>query len=248
MATVAIGDVHGNLEALDDLLGRLANELLNQDTVVFLGDYIDRGPDARRCIDRILRFRAETPANVVTLLGNHEDSFLRTLEDPRRYSWLTVMQGLATVRSYSAAAADVLEEAIEGAGPRLVLERVRLPYESFFEAIPTEHWAFFKGLRTFWRTSEGVCVHAGLDPQAGPVEAQRREAVIWGDAKWPGSYAGADVVIYGHCDDAELGADGWPRPAIGAASIGVDTISHGILTAFRLPERRVLQSRRFLHV
>ena len=195
MATVAIGDVHGNREALDDLLSGLAIELQSQDTVVFLGDYIDRGPDSKRCIDRILRFRAETPANVITLLGNHEDSFLRTLEDSRRYSWLTVMQGLATVRSYSVAAAHVLEEAIEAAGPRLVLERVRLPYDSFFEAIPMEHWAFFKGLRTFWRTSEGVCVSGGLDPRGRRVESQTREAMIWGHAKWPGSYAGPDVVI-----------------------------------------------------
>ena len=70
--------------------------------------------------------------------------------------------------------------------------------------------------------------------------------MIWGDIKWPGEYTGPDLVIYGHCDNAELSADGWPRPAIGLASIGVDTISHGVLTAFRLPERRVVQSRRSL--
>jgi serine/threonine protein phosphatase 1 len=247
MATVAIGDVHGNREALNDLLGRLGGELQSHDTVVFLGDYIDRGPDSKGCIDRILRFRGETPATVVTLIGNHEDSFLQTLEDPCRYSWLTVMQGLATVRSYSVAAADALEEAIAAAGPRLVLERVRLPYHTFFEAIPAEHWEFFKALTTFWRTSEAVCVHGGLDPQRGPVESQGREAMIWGHTKWPGDYAGPDVVMYGHCDNAELNSDGWPGPAMGPASIGVDTISHGILTAFRLPERRMLQSSRFLH-
>jgi serine/threonine protein phosphatase 1 len=245
MATVAIGDVHGNREALEDLLGRLAIELQTQDTVVFLGDYIDRGPDSKGCIERILQFRAETPASVVTLIGNHEDSFLQTRDDPCRYSWLTVMQGLATVASYSTAAADALERAIHAAGPRLVFERVRLPYEAFFAAIPPEHWAFFRELRTFWRTRDAVCVHGGLDPQRGPVETQKREAVIWGHTKWPGDYVGPDVVIYGHCDNAVLSADGWPGPAISVASVGVDTISHGILTAFRLPERRVVQSRRF---
>jgi hypothetical protein len=71
--------------------------------------------------------------------------------------------------------------------------------------------------------------------------------MIWGHTKWPGDYAGPDVVMYGHCDNAELNSDGWPGPAMGPASIGVDTISHGILTAFRLPERRMLQSSRFLH-
>jgi len=135
VATVAIGDVHGNREALADLLARLEIGLHTHDTVVFLGDYIDRGPDSKGCIDGMLQFRGETPAKVVTLLGNHEDSFLQTLADPRRYSWLTVMQGLATVASYSMAAAD----ALEAAEPKLVLERVRLPDDAFFDAIPAEH-------------------------------------------------------------------------------------------------------------
>ena len=144
------------------------------------------------------------------------------------------------------AGADALAQAIQAAGSRLVFDRVSLPYQAFFEAIPAEHWAFFRGLRTYWRTSEGVCVHGGLDPQRGPVEAQGREAMIWGHTKWPGDYAGPDVVLYGHYDNAELSADGWPRPAIGLASIGVDTISHGILTAIRLPERHIVQSSRFV--
>ena len=247
MATVAIGDVHGNRRALDDLLGRLGDELHADDTVVFLGDYIDRGPDSKGCIDRILQFQVEAPATVVTLLGNHEDSFLQTCGNFHRYSWLTVMEGLATVRSYSPTAAAALEEALEAAGPSLVSERVSLPYQYFFDAIPAEHWAFFRGLKTFWRTRDAVCVHGGLDPRRGPVEFQSREAMIWGHSTWPGDYAGPDVVLYGHWDNAQLGPDGWPAPAIGLACIGVDTISHGILTAIRLPERHVVQSGRHLH-
>jgi predicted phosphodiesterase len=53
MATVVIGDVHGNLRALDDLLAQLGTRLAAKDTAVFLGDYIDRGPDSRGCIDRM---------------------------------------------------------------------------------------------------------------------------------------------------------------------------------------------------
>ena len=59
VATIAIGDVHGNRAALDDLLTRLEPDLEASDTVVFLGDYIDRGPDSKGCIDRILRFWGE---------------------------------------------------------------------------------------------------------------------------------------------------------------------------------------------
>ena len=62
VASWAIGDVHGNLPALDDLLQQVEREAGSEDTVIFLGDYIDRGPDSRRCIDRILELRGNSPA------------------------------------------------------------------------------------------------------------------------------------------------------------------------------------------
>ena len=88
MSTIAIGDVHGNLAALDDLLNRITMEISADDTVVFLGDYIDRGPDASGCIQRIIDFRRAGKGRVVTLLGNHEEWLLRTHEDYTRHSWL----------------------------------------------------------------------------------------------------------------------------------------------------------------
>jgi serine/threonine protein phosphatase 1 len=51
MATIAVGDIHGNVVALDDLLACLRAGIEEDDTVVFLGDYIDRGPDAKGCVD-----------------------------------------------------------------------------------------------------------------------------------------------------------------------------------------------------
>jgi len=155
------------------------------------------------------------------------------------------MEGFATVRSYSAAAADVLGRAVEAAGPRLVLDRVALPYEAFLDAMPPEHLAFFQDLKSFWRTADCVCVHGGLDPGRGSVEAQTREAMIWGPSRFLTDYIGPDVVLYGHWDNSDLDPNGWPLPAVGRASIGIDTISHGVLTAFRLPDRRVFQSDRF---
>ena len=73
MATIAIGDIHGNLRALDDLLTRIDREVTKSDTVVFLGDYVDRGPDSRGCIERILDFERSARTRVITLLGNHEE-------------------------------------------------------------------------------------------------------------------------------------------------------------------------------
>ena len=87
MATIAIGDIHGHLPALDDVLDQLLGEAKSGDTVVFLGDYIDRGPDSKGCIDAVLNFRNKVDAEVVCLLGNHEDWFVRTLRDRSRHSW-----------------------------------------------------------------------------------------------------------------------------------------------------------------
>ena len=102
MASIAIGDIHGNLAALLDLLGQLRHEVGEEDVVVFLGDYIDRGHDSRGCIDAILAFRRESPAGVTCLRGNHEDWLLRTQQDYACHSWLLGMEGLDTVRSYLA--------------------------------------------------------------------------------------------------------------------------------------------------
>jgi serine/threonine protein phosphatase 1 len=87
MATVAVGDIHGNLAALRDLLGQLRGEVAEGDVLVFLGDYIDRGPDSAGCVDAIVTFRDESRAEVVCLMGNHEDWLLRTLRDYTYHSW-----------------------------------------------------------------------------------------------------------------------------------------------------------------
>jgi Calcineurin-like phosphoesterase len=245
MSTIAIGDVHGNLAALDDLLSRIMLEISAEDTVVFLGDYIDRGPDAKGCIQRIIDFRRSAKGLVVTLLGNHEEWLLRTYEDHTRHSWLLGMEGFQTVRSYSATAAATLREEAEKAGPRLVLERVPLPYEIFFEAVPVEHTTFLTNLQTFCRTPDAVCVHGGLDPGAGRVEEQRSEDLIWGTDGFPERYLGEEFVLYGHANNFVLDQKSWPHPRILGRTFGLDTISSGILTALRLPSGTVFQSDRY---
>jgi serine/threonine protein phosphatase 1 len=242
-AVVAIGDIHGELRALDDLLTRLQPTLAAGDAVVFLGDYIDRGAESRACIDRLLRFEAEAGADVVFLLGNHEDAMLRTMNDPSRHTWL-FMQALPTIASYSPTAAEAIAEAAEAAGPRLVLERVALPYETFFGAMPDEHCKFFGRLQLLHRSGDAVFVHGGVDPSVEGVDAQSRRELLWGTPTFPERYRGAETIVYGHWNDAALDADLWPHPAVGTRTVGIDTIAHGVLTAFRWPDRTVLQSQR----
>ena len=245
MATIAVGDVHGNLPALEDLLDRILGVAADGDTTVFLGDYIDRGPDARRCVDAILRFRREARGEVVCLLGNHEDWFLRTLHDYCRHSWLLGMEAFDTIRSYSAEAANALREAVSNAGPELYLGRLPLPYEVFFDRVPPDHIRFFEDLRLFHQSADGVCSHGGVDTRIAGVRRQERQALIWGAGSFPRGYEGPETVVYGHHDNATLDVNGWPTPKILGRTIGIDTISHGVLTAVRLPDRHVLQSARY---
>jgi predicted MPP superfamily phosphohydrolase len=68
----AVGDIHGEWEMLDELLGRIPHQA--GDRFVFVGDYVDRGPDARRVVERLLAFSREREC--IFLLGNHESMFL----------------------------------------------------------------------------------------------------------------------------------------------------------------------------
>ena len=242
MATIAVGDIHANLPALNDVLDQIRNEGAAGDTVVFLGDYIDRGPDSRGCVDAILRFDSETAADVVCLLGNHEDWFLRTLHDHTRHSWLLGMEAFETIRSYSVEAAEVLQQAVSNAGPELFLGHCALPYEAFLDCVPHDHLRFFENLRLFHQNADCVCTHGGLDPRIPRFQDQLREALIWGKSGFPHGYEGDETVVYGHHNNATINLDRWPAPTILGRTIGIDTISHGVLTAVRLPDQKVFQS------
>ena len=179
MPTYAVGDIHGNLGALNDLLARVVPQLTPQDTLVFLGDYIDRGPDSRGCVERIVRLQAEAEFTVVGLLGNHEQWMLKTLENPTRHSWLVGMEALDAIRSYSQEAEATLTTAMAELGIRLFTERVALPYDVFFDAMPAEHIRFFRNLKPFHQTTYVVCVHPGL-PLDGVLDPLDDNVHVWG--------------------------------------------------------------------
>jgi len=73
MATIVVGDVHGNLAGLKDLLDQIRGDSARGNTIVFLGDYIDRGPNTKGCVDAILGFQREVRAEVICLLGNQDE-------------------------------------------------------------------------------------------------------------------------------------------------------------------------------
>src|SRR5687768_12008634 len=122
---IAIGDIHGRLDRLNRLLGTLPPDR----KLVFLGDYIDRGPDSRGVIDRLLRL--SRLRDCVLLCGNHEDMLLNALDgayEGADSDWLR-NGGDATQRSYRVSS----------------LRRLA-------EELPEEHLAFLGGLHEHWET------------------------------------------------------------------------------------------------
>ena len=245
MSTFAIGDIHGNADGLQDLLVQMSPEVCRGDVVVFLGDYVDRGPDSRGCIDAILKFRDTTPADVVCLLGNHEDWLLATRRDFCRHTWLRVMDAWDTIRSYSPEAESALRRAARELRDEFYMDDVALPYERFFDAMPSSHLAFLDELRTHYRGADAYCSHAGVVPALSSLDGQPRHELIWGAAGFPYAYTGDDLIVYGHWNNATVDASGWPGPRFLNNTIGLDTSAFGVVTGIRLPDRRLYQSAQY---
>ncbi len=138
MRTLAIGDIHGCETALAALLNQVKPE--PADRVVFLGDYIDRGPASRAVIERLLRVPQECQA--VFLRGNHEVMILESREDPLKANLWMSYGGFEALASYG----------IEFR-------------KDWAAAIPQQHWAFFESTIRFFETATHIFVHACLDPE-----------------------------------------------------------------------------------
>ncbi len=243
MATIAIGDIHGNYGALADLLEKLVPQIHADDTLVFLGDYIDRGPDSKDCVEEIIRLKQDAPFSVVTLLGNHEEWMLATMDDYTRHSWLFNIEAFDTIASYSVDAADQLRTAMENAGAAVITERIRLPYNLFFDLLPRTHVEFFENLKLFYRSRDVLCVHGGLDPDVESLEAQQPRSITWGCDGFPERYRGEQAVVYGHKNYHDVDESGRPIPHIlSNGTFGIDTLSSGVLTAARFPDGKIFQS------
>ncbi len=138
MRTLAIGDIHGCNTALLSLLNKV--QPLREDRIVFLGDYIDRGPASRQVIEACLELgKTSSPAFI---RGNHEAMILAARESDLKSDIWQNCGGLETLSSYSA---DFRQD--------------------WVSAIPDSHWGFFERTARFVETDMHIFVHACLDPE-----------------------------------------------------------------------------------
>ena len=226
----AIGDVHGRLDLLEQLLSEIERDRSERPTpktlLVFLGDLIDRGPHSAQVIER-LRTYSSDDARTVFLLGNHEEVLLRILDGDTSLipSWLQ-FGGRQCLQSYGADSRRIARETDEKA-----LEIIR-------GVIPGAHVAFLNSFIDTCRFGDYLFVHAGVRPGVA-IDDQQQSDLRW--IREPFLFDDTDhgcVVVHGHTirDEVE------ERPN----RIGVDTGAYrtGILTALVVEgnERRYLQT------
>jgi len=230
----AVGDIHGRADLLERLLQAIAAEPgAESATLVFVGDYIDRGDDSAAVLERLRALEAARPGAVICLLGNHERMMLDFLDDPaaKGRRWLR-NGGLQTLLSFGAGLGGT---AIGEALPADDRERLA---EVLRSRLPEGLEAWLRSRPLTWQSGNVAVTHAGADP-ARPLAEQGEDTLIWGhEAFFEMPREDGLWIVHGHtmCD----------APTAEAGRIGIDTgaVFTGRLTAAALApgaELRFLQ-------
>ncbi len=166
----AIGDVHGRLDRLNDLLDQIATDDDGRGpartTLVFLGDFVDRGPDSRGVVDRLLAI-AGSGADCVFLMGNHEEVLLRARDGDRgALSLFDQIGGRDTLLSYGVDARTY---------DHCTLADLQ---ELIGASVPTAHLDFLRELRSHYVSGDYMFVHAGIRPGV-ELEEQKPVEMRW---------------------------------------------------------------------
>jgi len=174
---LAIGDIHGMYEKLITLVDKIRFNP-GDDLLVFLGDYIDRGPASIKCLEHVFDLQHRYPDSVICLLGNHEVMMS---------SYLAQNRG-----SYNSLIADYADAWLENGG-FVTLQQLK------------EVNADKRNLLANWATSlpvkfqyqEFFFCHAGVDPGA-PLVVQNEFDMLWRRQQWWEHYRGEEIIVVGH--------------------------------------------------
>ncbi len=217
----AIGDIHGMGDKLKQLIEKLPLQLGDQ--LLFIGDYVDRGPDPAGTVEFLVRLQKRQRCTF--LMGNHEAMFLSFL-------------------GWNGAAYFGAEAFLENGGDTTLQSYGFFNSEDDFQ-LPKQHEEFYRNLKLWHVDGEYLFVHAGLSKEAlrlSDVEyalaRERPRDLLWqrGPADLPHSLGA--TVVYGHTPMPDLQVR-WNLPY----SIGIDTgcVYGGMLTAIRLPDETLFQ-------
>ena len=211
-----IGDIHGTYDKFMSLMEKINSKRTNNDLLVFLGDYIDRGPDSFKVVEYIIQLQ-----NKICLLGNHE-SMLQTA------TWLSTNTVLWFMNSSSTTKKSYREV---------------YPDLSFKEALAvSKHEKFYKNLKLFYETDDFFFVHAGVNPYNG-IEWSKKDipTLTWirEDFLEANDYSKLNkIIVHGHT----INING---PTFDEYKIGLDTgsfLPNGKISCVIFPNLNVLQS------
>ena len=185
MRSYVIGDIHGCLDELRYLIEGLPLEV--GDRLVFLGDYIDRGPNSNGVVSYLLDLKQYGLAlDLVFLRGNHEDMLLSYLGLPGNHGDMFFYNGgKETLASYGLSSSD------------------QTPHDAL-SMIPPAHLEFYQGLIDYYIMGDILCVHAGIDPLK-PLEEQSPVEVLWiRDQFIYSPHSLLYTVLFGHTPQREV--------------------------------------------
>ncbi|SPF81157.1 metallophosphoesterase family protein [Pseudoprimorskyibacter insulae] len=229
----AIGDIHGQIDMLHRALETIAKDADAGAPVVFLGDYVDRGPDSRAVLDLLMQGQADGLPWTV-LKGNHDRYMTRFLGDAdyrdanttKNYHWLDApIGGRKTLASYGVDVDDRRSHADIQADAR--------------EAVPQSHVDYIEGLPLMHVTDDQIFVHAGIRPGVA-LDDQVEDDLIWIRKGWlEDERDHGRLVVHGHTaletpqhhgNRLNLdGGAGYGRPLLPARLVGRDA---WVLNAF----------------
>ncbi|MEX3014079.1 metallophosphoesterase family protein [Gymnodinialimonas hymeniacidonis] len=204
--TYVIGDIHGRADLLELMLelidAHIGGTSATNPKLVFVGDYIDLGPDSAVVLQRMRELQETFPENVVCLMGNHERMLLDFLDDPatRGPRWMRAGAG-ETLRSFGVATADLEDSPEYDAFPAAAHSlRRRLPkgLREWIESLPLSYTS-----GNLW------VVHAGADP-GHAMDDQTARVLLWGHPEFDSAPRGDGLwVAHGHTEmDAPVAVEG----------------------------------------
>lgn len=220
----AIGDVHGRQDLLSSLLTKIRQDMSEQNygdidrtLIIFLGDYIDRGPGSKDVIETVSKLKI-AGAELVFLRGNHEAAALEFIHDPNKGANWIQFGGRETLLSYGVTLPRETKDIDDWT-----------PYgKAFAKNISAKHVSFLRSLISYKIEGEYMFVHAGINPSK-PAETQSDDEYLWiRDAFLKSMKKLPYIVVHGHTPEA--------RPVWDGRRIGIDTGAYmsNKLTAVRL--------------
>jgi serine/threonine protein phosphatase 1 len=208
----AIGDIHGKVGKLKRLINRLP--LSENDLLVFLGDYVDRGENSFEVIEYLIELRDKRKC--VFIKGNHEVMLKNFLSGKETYLYL-YNGGLATIRSYEKNGYDIHGN----------------------KDIPKSHNEFFKTLKPYYKTDNYIFVHAGMLPGI-PMIFQTNNDLMWSRDfyyRYAIDYKGPKVVVFAHTPEKDV----MNKEFAICIDTGAYRDDMGKLTCVELPDRKFWQ-------